>query len=177
MIYLNKDGTGGTIAGPIELAQPSLSSVEALSHMGDVYQSLMERCPSLINPHYPTLDSLPTHSCRGSVLRLLEGTISVTMGMPLYSITMKYHYTDWCGWYDCYSHLDNHLYVPLASLHHIYGVGSMLSGVEMVVNYCEESAHKYIRCPRCKYSNNNASYCGQGLEMHTDQCGYMVPRD
>ena len=137
----------------------------AVSHMELVYQ-LIGGGP----------DTIPTHKYVWPSQYSGNDLVRVVKVTTYYHLVVEYYPE---GTYTCYGVVD--LTWTIMAVHDIYGLGNLLSIVQMVEDYCNEYAPGYAQCRTCRYASYEAKYawckdwyCGQGLEIDTGTCNSWV---
>lgn len=158
------------IHGPLEAVLPphGIPMGYALAHIRIVYR--------LIGG---TADTLPTHQYMWPVPYSNKHYVRVVMETTYYSLVVEYAYAPGTGYYTCYAVVEKTW--TIIAVHYIYGVGNLLSIVQMVKDYCSIHAPGYAQCRTCRYASSearyswcNSWYCGHGLEIDTGTCSSWV---
>ena len=183
--YIPNGSYGDPIEGPLERELVSyLPPYEALAHLLGIYKSI---CTSLLLPNstLSTEYSDMGPGYWGPSLYHDNFIIKITIDMGFYCLCIEYEYgpnelrsdsstRGGYGRYKCYGVIDRASCI--LAIHHIYGVGNLLSMVEMVKSYCDVQAPGLMQCRGCWYGDGWGKYCGLGLEMDTGICSLYKVR-
>lgn len=168
--YIANGSRGEPIHGPLEavLTPAGIPMGYALSHIRDLYR-LIGGTPNTV-PTYRFLYPPPRND---------DQYVTVIMEALYYSLVVEYEYARGKGYYRCFAVVD-HTWTIIA-VHRIYGVGNLLSIVQMVKDYSNKVAPGYAQCRTCRYASSEARYawcdswyCGMGLEIDTGTCNSWV---
>lgn len=164
--YIPNGSMGEPIHGPLEavLTPHGIPTKDAVSHMNEVYR-LIGGTPVTVLPNYPHLWPRPYYDSH---------FVRVVVWMTSYDLVVEYLYAEGYGRYICYAVADH--YYSIITVHHIHGLGNLLSIVQVVKDYCNEHASRYAQCRTCWYQGSSGNECGQGLEMNTGDCSSWVGR-
>jgi hypothetical protein len=182
--YIPDSSWGNVIEGPLEreLVQ-FLPPHEALPHLLGIYKSICTRF-LLPNSTLSTEYSNMGPGYWGRPLYYDDFIIKITIDMGAYCLAIEYEYgpnelrsqaefRGGYGRYKCYGVIDRASCI--LAIHHIYGVGNLLSMVELMKSYCDVHAPLLMQCRECWYGDGGGKYCGMGLEMDTGTCNYARP--